>query len=157
MGAGMLKYIALGVVGLLVAVAVYVRLAPFNEQEHRAILSAFGPGETTLMNGHSVTRELDDPQAALVALDQIIMATPRTVRFSGTVEGRVVTYVTRSRVFGFPDVTVVYAGPDDTVEGGHGDLLRIDGRARFGVSDMGVNKARIQGWLVQLDQDRPTP
>jgi uncharacterized protein (DUF1499 family) len=31
-----------------------------------------------------------------------------------------------------------------------GDMLQIHGRLRFGKSDLGVNAARIDGWLRQL-------
>ena len=54
-----------------------------------------------------------------------------------------ITYVTRSRVFGFPDYTTVRQA---------GDTLEIHGRLRFGESDMGVNAARVDGWLERLRQ-----
>jgi len=55
-----------------------------------------------------------------------------------------ITYVTRSRVFGFPDYTTVrQAGPQ----------LEIYGRLRFGRSDLGVNAARIDGWLQSFAQE----
>ena len=32
-----------------------------------------------------------------------------------------------------------------------GDVLKIYGRLRFGRSDLGVNKARVEGWLAALE------
>jgi uncharacterized protein (DUF1499 family) len=52
-----------------------------------------------------------------------------------------VTYVTRSRVMGFPDYTTVRQA---------GDMVEIYGRLRFGKSDLGVNAARIDRWLRRL-------
>ncbi len=78
----------------------------------------------------------------LAVLDRIIRDTPRTEVLAGSVDEGIVTYVTRSRVFGFPDYTTVRQ--DD-------DRLDIYGRLRFGRSDMGVNADRIDGWLRQLD------
>jgi uncharacterized protein (DUF1499 family) len=78
---------------------------------------------------------------ALARLDEIALETPRTSRLAGSAEDGRVTYVTRSRVFGFPDYTTA-----EVVDG----QLRVFGRLRFGGSDMGVNRARIESWLAQL-------
>ncbi|MCW1950954.1 MAG: DUF1499 domain-containing protein [Octadecabacter sp.] len=147
-----LKSIVLGALGLAVAGSVFVRLAPIDLPLIQSYLYAFGPGNHEWRNGYQVVRELEDPIAAYEALDAIIMATPRTTRAEG-VQG---AYVTRSVLWGFPDVTTLYAGPDNTIDGGHGPMLRIEGRAVYGVSDMGVNKTRITDWLAQLDGDTPT-
>ena len=77
----------------------------------------------------------------LAALDSIIRDTPRTQVLAGSVDEGMITYVTRSRVFGFPDYTTVRQ---------EGDMLEVYGRLRFGKSDLGVNAARIDGWLRQL-------
>jgi uncharacterized protein (DUF1499 family) len=79
----------------------------------------------------------------LAALDGIIRAEPRTQVLAGSVEAGMVTYVTRSRVFGFPDYTTVAQRGDD---------LAIHARLRYGQSDMGVNKARVERWLTALRQ-----
>ena len=56
-------------------------------------------------------------------LHAIILETRRTRVFAGSVDERMVTYVTRSLVFGFPDYTTV-----EHVEG----RIEIFGRQRFG-------------------------
>ena len=55
------------------------------------------------------------------------------------------TYVTRSALWGFPDYTSVKVVPD-----GAGSVVTIFARARFGESDIGVNRARVERWLSQL-------
>ena len=77
----------------------------------------------------------------LAALDRIIRGTPRTRVLAGSVAEGMVTYVTRSRVFGFPDYTTVRQD---------GEMLEIFARLRFGRSDLGVNAARVDGWLGRL-------
>jgi uncharacterized protein (DUF1499 family) len=79
----------------------------------------------------------------LERLDVIIRATPRTHVLAGTPESGMITYVTRSAVFGFPDYTTLRRA---------GDQLEIYGRLRFGKSDLGVNATRIDGWLMRLRQ-----
>ena len=77
----------------------------------------------------------------LAVLDRIIRDTPRTRVLAGSVEQGMVTYVTRSRVFGFPDYTTVRQD---------GEMLEIYARLRFGRSDLGVNADRVDGWLGRL-------
>lgn len=146
----MLKYIVLGLLGAIVASMVYVRLAPSNPEELNKSFYPFPPGERQLAGDFKVVREVTDPTSTLEALDAIIMATPRTIRLAGSVQDKMITYETRSALWGFPDYTTISVGPDDTVEGDYADLLKIHGRLRFGQADLGVNRARIEGWLTQL-------
>lgn len=93
------------------------------------------------------------PEEVLMAFDAVAEETPRTRRLAGDpAEGRI-TYVTRSRLWGFPDYTTVAATP---VEGG--TQLTVLARLRFGGSDMGVNRARVEGWTLRLSErlDRPS-
>lgn len=80
----------------------------------------------------------------LAALDRIIRAEPRTQVLAGSVEAGLVTYVTHSKVIGFPDYTTV------AQKGGE---LALHARLRYGKSDMGVNKARVERWLAALRQE----
>lgn len=150
-----MKFIVLGLMGLIVAGAVYVRIAPSDPDRWHETFFPKPPDTYPAADGFRIVRQIDDPAAVLSRLDAIIMATPRTERLAGSVDEGLITYITRSRLWGFPDYTTVYAGEDDTIEGGFGPLLKIDGRLRFGKADLGVNRARIEGWLAQLDQDRP--
>ncbi len=147
----MLKTIVLGLVGLTVAFGVYVRLAPSDPARWHQTFYPKPPATYPAAGGFQIVRQIDDPGTVLEQLDAIILATPRTTRLAGSVNDGLITYVTRSRLWGFPDYTTVYAGPDDTIEGTFGPLLKVDGRLRFGQSDTGVNRARIEGWMAQLD------
>lgn len=78
-------------------------------------------------------------------LQAVPLAEPRTTLIAGSpAEGRM-TFVQRSALWGFPDVITV-----ETFATPQGASLRLWSRARFGYSDMGVNRARAERWLAAL-------
>jgi hypothetical protein len=83
----------------------------------------------------------------LTRFDVIARAQPRTRVVAGDVDGLMITYVQRSRFIGFPDYLTVKAV---ATEGGAG--LIIYSRARYGRSDFGVNRARVEAWMAALGQ-----
>jgi len=129
-----LRLAALSLAITVIAILAFVRLAPSEPMRWHQM-----PGSITDrdLEGGAMRRAEGD----LGALDSIIRDTPRTRVLAGTVEQGMVTYVTRSRIIGFPDYTTVRQD---------GDMLEIYGRLRFGRSDMGVNAARIDRWLGRL-------
>ncbi|RBI75159.1 DUF1499 domain-containing protein [Roseovarius sp. TE539] len=136
----MIRWFSWTVVGILVlflGVAAYVRLAPTDpETWHRM------PGGITNrdLEGGAM-RIVGAGENGLSRLDAIIRDTPRTKLLAGSVDEGKITYVTRSVLFGFPDYTTVrLSGPQ----------IEIYGRLRFGRSDLGVNAARIDGWLERF-------
>ncbi|SEK45696.1 Protein of unknown function [Roseovarius azorensis] len=131
-----MKWIGFALLVLIAAGLAYIRLAPSDVARWHDLPD--GISDQTLESG-AMRRVRGD----LAALDAIIRDTPRTTVLAGSVEDGMVTYVTRSRVFGFPDYTTVRQA---------GERLEIYGRLRFGASDLGVNAARIDGWLRRLDQ-----
>jgi len=92
-----------------------------------------------------VRRRIPADDGTFAELDRIILATPRTEVLAGSVEDGMVTYVTRSQWMGFPDYTTVMKNDD---------VLELFARSRFGQSDMGVNKARVESWLDRLEAQR---
>ncbi len=142
-----MKLAASLVVALVLGFAVFVRLAPLDAARwHVDPANAPGPGPE---GSYRVTLSVQQPPTdILAALDAIAMATPRTFRLAGSVaEGRI-TYVTRSALWGFPDVTTVEARSTDA-----GTELSIFARVRFGQGDMGVNRARVASWLAEMGVD----
>lgn len=125
---------------ILIAIAgiAWIRLAPSDPAVWHAdpIVSA----DQDLANG--VRRRVDGGQPLMAALHRIILETPRTEVLDGSLEDGKVTYITRSRIMGFPDYTTVKFETDH---------LELWARARFGYSDVGVNKARVEDWLAQLN------
>lgn len=137
---------------LLAGALLWIRLAPSDpERWHTDPLTAPIP----VGNGWLVRPGADNaepppiplpPAATLAALDRIALATPRTTRLAGSpAEGRI-TYVTRSRLMGYPDYTTIAALPD----GEGGTLPVLYARQRFGNRDHDVNRARVEDWLARL-------
>ena len=136
---------------------------PCGQGQRLGLFAGSGVGKSTLMGmlakgadadvivigligerGREVREFVEDALGpeGLARLDAIIRATPRTKVLAGAVAEGMITYVSRTRWMGFPDYTTVQRD---------GDVLKIYGRLRFGRSDLGVNKARVEGWLAALE------
>ncbi|MFK7943937.1 MAG: DUF1499 domain-containing protein [Paracoccaceae bacterium] len=81
----------------------------------------------------------------LFLFDSIASNASRTRPIAGSVDELHITYLQQSLVFGFPDYVSVKA-----VETPDGAGLVIWSRSRFGFSDMGANKSRVDGWLAAM-------
>ena len=123
----------------LIALGVYVRLAPSYAEDWHNLPNELEPGDG---QGRAV-RVVPDEGETLERLDAIIRDTPRTTVLAGSVDEGMTTYLTRSALWGFPDYTTVAQRGDDVV---------IHARLRYGKSDMGVNRARVERWLATLRQ-----
>jgi len=123
--------------GLAVAAMAYVRLAPSDVARWHRMPEV--SGDKSFKSG--VIRQIAAGPEGLARLDAIIRDTPHTRVLAGSVDEGMITYVTRSRVMGFPDYTTV-----QKVNG----TLELHARSRFGRSDLGVNRARVEGWLGRL-------
>ncbi|SLN43788.1 hypothetical protein ROG8370_01861 [Roseovarius gaetbuli] len=123
----------------VIAGAGYVRLAPSDVARWHQMPEMVT--DQDLANG--AMRVIAADAITFERLDAIIRATPRTHVIAGAPSEGMITYVTRSAVVGFPDYTTLRRA---------GDQLEIYGRLRFGKSDLGVNAARIDGWLMRLGQ-----
>lgn len=136
---------------VLGVVAVWVRLAPSDPARWHVDPLTVAPrgarNSTLLRDGNGAdgpALRLALPPAEVAArLTAIAAATPRTRVLAG--QGDFVTWVTRSALWGFPDYTSIRIAPDGT-----GSLVSVFARARFGDSDLGVNRARVEDWLRRL-------
>jgi hypothetical protein len=138
--------LVLGVVGLVA----FIRLAPHDVERWHRQSSASGMGEIRSASGFVWRQAVDgDGTDLLRKLDAAATAAPRTTRLTGSIEDAKITYITRSRITGFPDYATIglYEGP---VADGTGRYLEINSRLRFGKSDLGVNRQRVKGWLSAL-------
>ena len=140
--------LGLGVLALL-GFAAWVRLAPSDPAVWHVdpeTVTNRGARNSYLLapGGDAAPLELPlPPDQVSSRLEAIALATPRTTRLAG--QGDFVTYVTRSAAFGFPDYTSVRIRPTTT-----GSQVLIFARSRFGDSDLGVNRARVDAWSAQL-------
>ncbi len=139
------------IIGLVLVAVVgglaWIRLAPSDPGQWHVDMAA--PGFVPAGNAHvfcicpgSPVDSGADPAALLARLDAIAVATPRTLRLAGSAEEGRITWVTRSALMGYPDYTTAQVMP--------GAGLCVMGRQRFGSEDLGVNAARIGGWMQEL-------
>jgi uncharacterized protein (DUF1499 family) len=96
---------------------------------------------------------LDAPRFATTA-DELLETVVRIARsefgtrlVEGSVDEGLVTFVSRSRVFGFRDFTTIKA-----VDEVAGAKLAVWARPRGNVYDWGVNTKRLDRWLRKLEQ-----
>lgn len=136
-----------GLAAALVVFAGYVRLAPSDPARWHVAPLASGPGGEVLSDLRSATLrlgpDLGEPSEVLARLDAVALATPRTVRLAGSVDEGRITWVTRTRLWGFPDYTTAEAREDG---------VHVFARNRFGSGDLGVNAARLRAWLHALER-----
>jgi len=87
------------------------------------------------------------PAALRARFRQMALAQPRVALVRSDDALMQDDYVQRSRLMGFPDTITVRFLP--TADGG--STLAVYSRAHYGISDRGVNKARVTAWLAALD------
>ncbi len=134
----MIRILGLAAFSVVLAVLLFVRLAPSDPL--RWHIPVEGQIDANFAGG--ALRVLTAGPDALAQADGYMLSLPRTKRLAGSVaEGRV-TYVTRSKVFGFPDYTTLEV---------EGDLFKAFARLRFGRSDLGVNSERLHGLIAALE------
>lgn len=122
---------------ILVLGAAYVRLAPSDPSRWHVAQEI--KADRDLEGG--VLRRIETGMDGLARLDSTARDWPRTRVLAGSVGEGMITYVTRSAFWGFPDYTTVRQ---------MGEWLEINARLRFGRSDFGVNRARIEAWMAQF-------
>ena len=138
---GWLGWIGAALLVGVVGFTLWVRFAPSDPARWHQIPDGVEDGD----RAGGAVRIVRLGDSGLARLDAVIRDTPRTKVLAGTVAGGMISYVTRSRLWGFPDYTTVLQ---------EGDMIVIHSRLRFGASDLGVNAARIDGWLKALGQGR---
>ncbi|MEP0964167.1 MAG: DUF1499 domain-containing protein [Roseobacter sp.] len=115
----------------------YVKLSPLNTDQWHVNVEAsadqnFPSGAVRIIKGDA--HRFGNLNSALQAL-------PRTTLLGGSVPTGHVTYVTRSALIGFPDLTTIQQS---------GDQIKLMARLRFGLSDLGVNRKRLEGLIATL-------
>ena len=147
-----LQYVLIGGGLLIVGAALYVRTTAMDPRVWHVDPDL---GERTgRPNDILVAVDGDRPSPVIAAppaevakrLDGIALSDPKTERIAGSPEEGWVTYVQRSDLMGYPDAISVKVSP---TEGG--SRVSIWSRSRFGYRDFGVNRARVDRWLAELE------
>lgn len=120
-----------------VALAAYVRLAPSDPARWHVKPQVSAPKD---FEGGAL-RKVRGGVETLEKIDEIARTEPRTEVLAGSASEGMITYVARSKLWGFPDYITIW---QDDAE------VLLYSRLRFGRSDMGVNRARLERWIDQL-------
>lgn len=137
--------------GAVVAGLAYIRLSPMDPgvwHVDPAVAERTGkPNDFLVAEGgdRPAIAVGDSPVDILTRLDAVALAEAGVTRLAGSPEAGRVTYVQRTRLMGYPDAISVSATPE-----GEGALLQVYSRSRYGQSDLGVNRARVERWLDAL-------
>jgi uncharacterized protein (DUF1499 family) len=126
------------ILALALAGLAYIRFGPTDTGRWHRPIDAQSNQDVT---GGAIRVVQNAPQDALTRVDAEMQALPRTRLIAGSVQEGRITYETRSLLFGFPDYTTVEHS---------GDTLKLYARLRFGTSDMGVNRNRLERVLRDL-------
>ncbi|WP_120501613.1 DUF1499 domain-containing protein [Roseovarius sp. EL26] len=123
-----------------VSFGIYVRTAPSPAQTWHQLPAVIA---TKDLPGGAM--RVVDPanRMDLQYIHEIALQGMNTKQLSGSIEEDMITYISRSKFWGFPDYTTV------RLQGGR---LELYGRLRFGRSDFGVNASRIDHWLRLLSE-----
>ena len=151
----MIKAIVIGALLILGAVMAYVRYTPSDPAywhvDPRAIPKPKKPNHWLVRPVGGDARPpyypVDVPTLA-AALDRAVLALPRTERLAGDVSAGHMTYLRRTPIMGYPDYMSVRV---HLAEGGAS--LALFSRARFGHSDMGVNRAWVEEVLEGVEAE----
>lgn len=147
----MIKLVVLAVVGLALVTAAYVRLAPSDaarwHEDPRLVARPASPNFhlIRMVGGDAMPRVFARSPATLAQNLYDIALADGAVLLAGSVASGHMTFVSRSRMMGFPDYTSVLVE-----QAGEGAMVLGFARARFGHSDLGVNKARLDRWLAAI-------
>ncbi len=139
-----MKYLLGGLVvlaAILTGFMFWVRNMPIPAEKYHVAGDMPEDGDHVGRQGFAAVRRVADPDAALRALADRMAATPRTTPLAGSVDQGHVSFVTRSEIWGFPDITNAWIADD---------RLAIRGHLVIGSGDMGVNRKRIEGWISDV-------
>ncbi len=148
----MIKFFLLAALALAVGVLAYIRLAPSDparwHEDPRLVARPATPNFhlIRMAGGDAMPQVFQMPPEDLARrVDEVARADGAEL-IAGSVEAGHMTYLSRTRLMGYPDYTSVLIEP-----AGDGAMLLAFARARFGRSDMGVNRARLERWLEELE------
>ncbi len=150
----MIKALVIAALLALAAVMAHVRLAPTDPaQWHvdpRAIAKPSKPNHWLIRpaGGDARPPHYRAEVATLVAaVEEAAARMGDMERIAGNTASGHLTYISRTRWMGYPDFTTIRVYSTD-----EGASLAAFSRARFGHSDMGFNRRRLDRMLAHIDE-----
>ncbi len=142
------------ILALIIGLILWVRVAPSDANQWHVdpetVEKGARPNQFLMRDGQDANSLVFDmPPAELAAnFNDVALSKPNVVVLDGDAKDLFVTYMQRTKLMAYPDYISVKVTPE---EGGKSRLF-VYSRSRFGRSDLGVNKARIQDWTAALGQ-----
>ncbi|WP_435231714.1 DUF1499 domain-containing protein [Pseudopelagicola sp. nBUS_20] len=122
---------------LFLIILAYIRFVPSDPAKwHVAPKLA---GDQIFNNG--AVRVVLIGKDGLRRLVKVVEDDPRSQILVGSTEEGMITFISRSRIVGFPDYTTVLQD---------GEKLVMLARSRFGRKDFGINAERLDRWIDAL-------
>jgi hypothetical protein len=149
----MIKLALIAALVLGAALMAYIRLAPSDparwHEDPRLVARPTTPNFYLLrmVGGDALPPFFAEKPADLAVRVRDVALADGAQLLAGSVASGHMTFVSRTRLMGYPDYTSVLVERAED-----GAVLLIFARARFGHSDLGVNQARVQRWLAALGQ-----
>ena len=144
----MTKTAIIALVVLAIAGTLFVRLAPSDPARWHVDPSTTQPGKKPnyhLIAGRdTITLPFSADETAR-RIHALLIARPRIENIAQSDDGHWATYVERSQLIGFPDYLSFKVDP----RAGE-STLTIYSRSRFGYSDLGMNKARVERIIEEI-------
>lgn len=132
--------------------AIFMRFVPMSaERWHIDPSSAIPPNSPNFVLLAGQDAVLRDGEAGMIA--EQIDARARALgmqMIAGSTDSGFMTYVTRSRLFGFPDAISIKITPEAAQTGEARSRIEIFSRSRFGYDDLGANQAHITKLLAAV-------
>jgi uncharacterized protein (DUF1499 family) len=130
-------------------VLAYIRMAPSDvdiwHQDPETAATTGKPNEYRITGDAAIPFNVNASELALL-VDEFIRRQPRIKHVSGDPDSRMISYVQRSSIMGYPDYITIKVSPTGSKQ----SKLEILSRSRFGHSDLGVNKRRIDQWIAAI-------
>lgn len=147
----MIKLLGLALGVLALAVMAWIRLAPSDparwHEDPRLVARPSSPNFhlIRMVGGDEMPRVFQMTPEALAARVDAVARADGAELIAGSLASGHMTYLSRTPLMGFPDYSSILIEP-----AGEGAMLLAFARARFGRSDLGVNRARITRWIAAL-------
>ncbi len=147
----MIKLLVILALVLALAGMGYIRLAPSDparwHEDPRLVQRPRTPNYhlVRMVDGDALPQVFDEAPRPLAERIDAVARADGAVLLAGSVSAGHMTYLTRTPIMGYPDYTSIRVEP-----AGEGAMVLAFARARFGHSDMGNNRARVERWLAAL-------
>ncbi|MEM9715170.1 MAG: DUF1499 domain-containing protein [Pseudomonadota bacterium] len=152
-----LSLIGLCLAVLLVALVLWIRLAPFDSAawhvDPDSVKKTAKPNQYLLSasadaDGAAVVLP-DRPEDVLKNINDFLQTAGQIAKIlAASEDGLFVSFIVRTPVMRYPDILSIKLTPE-----GGGTRLAVYSRSRFGIRDFSVNETRVKAMLAHLNAD----